>query len=250
MLLGTTGIAAPQAQTPQGAVQAVLARLAPNKQLPADLILTGQVTDPTGGVLPFKITIKGKDNVRYEVGTGSALVTTILSKGAGSRQAGGKLVELLQPYSAMQRPALVPFFDLLAEADTPTLQVTDRGAVSLGSLGARRYTMKLPDPAPRTRLYARPLDEEVDLYIDPSSSLVMRSERWLMAENSMDVRFRASTDFADYRNVQGLAIPFQIVTSVLVPSRKQPFRSTYVVAGAILNSGVPDSIFSLEVPGR
>jgi hypothetical protein len=40
-------------------------------------------------------------------------------------------------------------------------------------------------------MYGRPLDEEVDVYVDPATLLVMRTERWLMAENSMDIRFRA-----------------------------------------------------------
>lgn len=248
-LVLTMSVAVVSAQDPRTAVQAVLARLAPNKQLPADVILTGKLTDPSGAVQPFRITIKGKDKVRYEIGAGSSLETTILSKGAGSRQAGGKL-ELLQPYSAIQRPALVPFLDLLAEADTPTLQVTDRGAASLGPVSTRRYTLKLPDPAPRQRMYGRPLDEEVDFYIDPVSGLVVRSERWLMAENSMDVRFRAITDFADYRSVQGAAIAFRIVTTVNVPSRKQPFQTVYAVENAILNSGVPESTFSPEVTTR
>ena len=247
LLLGTA-LSELIAQDPRAAVQATLARLAPGKRLPDDLILTGQLTD-SYGVFPFRITIKGKDQARYDVGVGAARVIMTISKGSGWRETGGK-IEVLQPYSAMQRPVLVPFLDLLAEADTPALQVTDRGAFTIGPASSRRYTLKLPDSVPaRLRLYGRTLDEETDFYVDPVSAVVLRSERSRMAENSMLVRFRVITEFSDYRNVQGFAIPFRIAETVTAPSRPAA-QAVYVVQSVTLNSGVPDSTFTPTEPKR
>lgn len=81
--------------------------------------------------------------------------------------------------------------------------------------------------------------------MDPVTLLIVRSARSLMAENSMDVRFRSSTDFSDYRVVQGLSIPFRIVETVTLPSRP-PFQSVYVVANVTVNSGVSDSVFTFQ----
>ena len=229
------------AQDARTVVQMVLARLAPNKQLPNDLIITGQVTDASG-VSPFRITIKGKDQIKYELGSGASLITTTQFKGVGWREGANKK-ETLQPYSALQRPMLVPFFDLLAEADTPALQVADKGAVLLGATAARHFTLKLPDPSPETRMFGRALDEETDFYVDAVSGLILRSERWLITENNMNIRFRSITEFSDYRIVQGFIFPFRIVSTVSGPSRTTPFQSVYVFSNLQVNSGVPDSVF-------
>ena len=247
MLLVAFPLCAPilLAQDARTAVQAGLTRMVPDKRPPDDILLTGQRTDPSGTV-PFRMTIKGKDQARYEIGTGATQVTTTFSKGAGSRVAAGK-VEILQSYTARERPALIPFLDLLAEADAPALQVTDQGAFSIGNLAARRYTLKLPDPEPQKRMFGRPLDEESDVYIDLASGLIVRSERWVMAENSMDVRFRRITEFSDYRSVNGLAIPFRVAETVQTPTRA-PFQSVYVVVSASVNTGVDDTVFTGTEP--
>jgi hypothetical protein len=234
-----TGVAA---QVPQSAVQAILARLAPGKTLPNDLIITGQLTDPSGVVQPFRITTKGKDQVLYETGTGPSHVSTTTSKGNGWTVVGNKFT-LLKTYTAMQRLKILPFLDLLAEADAPSLQVTDKGPFLIGTIPTRLYTLRLPDPTPNVRLIGRPFDEQTDFYVDPASSLVVRSVRLFMAENSMDIRTQVITDFSDYRNVQGFAIPFRIVETSNFAARK-PVQALYVIQNVTVNSSVPDSTFA------
>jgi hypothetical protein len=238
LLMTGFGMAQLPAQDARGSVQAALGLLAPNRQLPADLILTGQLAQ-SSGVVPFRITIKGKDQVRYEIGSGASQVVTTHFKGVAWREGGGKR-QMLEPYTAVQRATLLPFLDLLGEADAPSLQVTDRGLFSLGAASARRFTLKLPDPSPKTRMFGRALDEETDFYMDAATGLVLRSERWLLAENSMNVRFRAITEFADYRLVQGFAIPFRIVSSVVAPSRSTPSQAVYTITNVTINSGIAD----------
>jgi len=205
------------AQAPQTAIQAVFARLVPNKQLPADLTLTGQMRDGAGLTQPFQITIKGKDQFRYDFGSGKELVSTTINRGSGWRQAAGK-IEILQQYTIRQRPALVPFLDILAEADAPTLQVADKGVTLIGGGNARRYTLTLPDTAPRgTRLYGRALDEQNDTYVDVSTALVRRTERWLMAENSMDAAISRNDRFFRLSQRSGFCHP--------IPYRRHRQRS-------------------------
>src|SRR5262249_43550659 len=142
-------------------------------------IITGQFTDPSGAVQPFRITTKGKDQARYETGTGPTLVTTTVSKATGWNTFAGKGTPG-QTHSSMQRPTMVPFLDLLAEVDTPGLQITDKGAVTLGTVATHLYTLKLPDPTPNVRIIGRPLDEQTDFYVDPVSFLIVRSVRLRM----------------------------------------------------------------------
>src|SRR5438477_10916379 len=87
-MIGIVAASSALAQDGRVALQTVLARLAPGGILPNDMVLTGQLTDASG-TQPFRITIKGKDRMKYEVGTGSALITMTLSRGAGWREASG-----------------------------------------------------------------------------------------------------------------------------------------------------------------
>jgi hypothetical protein len=231
------------AQAPQAAVQAVLARHVP-AQLPADVILTGQVTDSTGAVQPFRITMKGKDQIRYEIGQGASLVTTTQSRGSGWSESRGK-VQILQTTSAIRRPGIVPFLDLLGEANSNRLQVTDKGNFSVGTVLTRRFTLKLPDATPNTRLSRRPLDEESELYVDATSLLVVRSESSVAAENNPVAKVQSFLEFADYRTVNGLAIPFRVRNTVVFPGQK-PAQWTYTVNEALVNTGVAESIFTQE----
>jgi hypothetical protein len=240
MLLASVGqVSGQDAHVP---IQAILARLAPGRKIPGDLIITGQFTDPSGVNQPFRITTKGSDQALYETGTGPSVKTTTTSKGYGWNVIGGKFTPL-QPFTAMQRPIFVPFLDLLAEADNPNLQATDRGTFLVGNLATHLYTLRLPDPAPSTHVVGRPLDEETDFYVDPATSLIVRSTRFRMAENSMNVRVQLVTDFADYRNVQGFLIPFRIVETSSFGTRR-PGQSIYVIQNVTVNSGVPDSTFA------
>jgi hypothetical protein len=234
------------AQVARTAVQAVLARMAPNKQLPDDLVLIGQVTDGSGTVQPFRITILGKDQIRYEFGTGATLTTTTQAKGAGWVEKAGK-VTLLSPHSAMRRPVVVPFLDLLAEADNPSLQIIDKGNFTIGSLLTRQYNLKLPDPTPTVRMFRRALDEETDMYVDTQTLLIVRAESWLAADNNMDARGRSVFDFADYRIVNGFAIPFQIRSAIVLNGVKAS-PSVYVISQVTVNSGVSGSLFVAPRP--
>jgi len=244
----TQGVLDASAQDARTSIQNALGRLVPNRQLPVDLTLTGQLTDAAGVVQPFRFTMKGKDRVRFESGTGAALVTTTQSRGAGWTESGGK-VRLLPSYSAIRRPGVVPFFDLLSEADTPNLQITDKGTFSIGGVVTRRFSLKLPDPTPDIRMFRRALDEEIDIYIDVTTQLVVRSESWMRADNNPDARLQTVWEFGDYRTISGLAIPFVIRYTLLTPGQKPPQR-LYTVTEVSINSGVSDSTFIAEERAR
>ncbi len=230
-------------QNSRVALRAVLERHAPGALFPQDLTITGQMTDWSGRVQPMRIVIKGKDQVRYEFGAGASATITVYGKGGGWHQRDGKR-QFLQAH-VIQRPAIVPFLDLLSEVDTPDLQITDRGAATLGNTALQRFTLKLPDRTPNVRAFRRPLDEEADVYLDTRSGLVVRTERMLTANNDMNLRARSIIDFSDYRLVQGFAIPFRIV-STITGLGSPAAQSVYVIQNVTLNTGVSDAAFAQE----
>jgi hypothetical protein len=231
------------AQTSRTLLRGFLERHVPGNIFPNDLTLTGEVTDWSGRVQPVRILIKGKDQIRYEFGTGASAIITVYGKGGGWAQRNGKR-QFLEPHSA-QRPAVVPFLDLLSDIDANDLQITERGAATLGGVTLQRFTLKLPDRTPNVRAFRRPLDEEVDVYLNPQTGLVARAERTLTANNDMNLHARSSSDFSDYRMVQGFAIPFRIVTSISVRGTT-PAQSVYVIQSVRVNTGIADATFAQE----
>src|SRR2546425_13351073 len=81
LLAATPAICQAQASSAVIAVQQTLLAHVDTSGLPGDLTAQGQLSDPSG-TRPLRIFIKGKDRIRYEVGSGGGTTTTIYSGGA------------------------------------------------------------------------------------------------------------------------------------------------------------------------
>ena len=102
--------------------------------------------------------------------------------------------------------------------------------------------MRLSDPTPQQRFLNRPLHEDVDLFIDQSTNLIVRSQRMQAADNSLDFRVPWVLDFSDYRQVGSLVIPFRILNTL--GTRYSGIRqSVLVIHSVLVNQGIADSVF-------
>ena len=142
----------------------------------------------------------------------------------------------------MRRPEIIPFLDLLSEIDNPLIDVSSVQPVAVGAQTLQRLVLTLRDRQKDRRELRRSLDEQTAFYLDPTTFLIVRSERIVTAANNMDSRFLSTTDFSDYRTVQGFAIPYRIVQSLgSAPTPLQ--QSTITVASVAFNQGIPDTNF-------
>jgi len=81
LLLGASSLPC-LAQTPMTLLQQAQAAHV-RGTMPADITITGTTTDERGVASPLTIAIKGKDKIRYEVGTGATKVITIFNSNQG-----------------------------------------------------------------------------------------------------------------------------------------------------------------------
>lgn len=233
------------AQEPSALLRSSLETNLGGTKFPSDLVLEGQLTDSTGTVKPIRVFIKNRDMMRYEVGTGDDARVTLFDRGqAWSIDAAGASRKL-KARTAARRPALIPALDLMAELQNPGLELADHGLMTLGTMQARRLTLGLKDDQPEGRPFGRHLDDEMTVYIETSTHLVVRTERTRYADNNIDLGVPSVLEFSDYREVEGLRIPFRIVNTI--GSESTGVRQSWVtITSVTVGRGIADSMFRPE----
>lgn len=230
-------------QSGLGLLQQSLRTQLGNGRLPSDVVVNGQITDSKGSTKPFRMIAKGSDKVRYENGGR----ITVFAGGGGWMQTAGK-VEVLPAHAAARRVEMIPFLDLAGEADNTLLEVSAVQAAVLGGQTVQRLTLVMRDREKDRREFRHALDEQANVYLDPATLLIVRSERMVTAANNMDTRFPSTLDFSDYRNIQGFAVPFRIVQTLGTGSAILQ-RSTITVTSVAFNQGIADSSFMPATTG-
>lgn len=205
-----------------------------------ELLLLGTYTDASGNTNPLRVYIKGRDNLRFEIGTGSSQRVTMYSKGRGWTKT-NKGVEALQEHSSARTATILPILDLSAHLENPRAAVTDRGQAVVKTRTAYHVTVQLPDQAAQ-RLLGRRLDDTVELYIDTNTLLVLRSERVRRSEENMDLLIPSVLEFSDYRVVGGMLIPFHVVNTL--GNSSLGFRQSSVVLFSAEQTPLADSLFT------
>lgn len=209
-------------------------------QPPVDVLLEGTLTHEKGSQ-PIRILIKDRDKMRYEIGAEPDLVVTIFNSNRGWTIQGKRVRELPQ-HSSVRRPTLIPALDLISEVNNPALQTTNQGLKARGQQTAYHVSLVLPDTAEQ-RFLGRKLDETLEVFIDPATSLVVRTERLRRTQENMDLQIPSALDFGDYRLVdKTLYVPFHIVNTS-GNSVVGMHQSTLIIARASINTGMSDSLF-------
>ncbi len=204
--------------------------------LPKDVTLTGTVRDHTGKTQSVEILIKGKDKMRFTAGAGKEQRITIYNRNEGWIVV-DKKIQALQEHSSVRRPTIIPALDLLVEMDSPKLIANDQGFKSIGPQSVRHVMLSLPDPASK-RSFGRKLDENLDVYFDPATMLVVRTQRLRRAEENMDYQVPSIMEFSDYRMVENVAVPFRIVNTI------GNSQSTLTLISVVFNRNLQNSVFT------
>lgn len=227
-------------QSVSSALRAVLQNNLGRGGFPNDIAMTGDLTQAGGQAQPIQILIKGKDRMRFEIGSGRDMQVTIFSRESASRTS-SNAVDRMGPQTGLRRPTIIPALDLLSEMDNPRIEIQSGGSVALGGIAAYQYRLRLLDSWGSRRPFRRPLDEEVDVFVDAASGLILRTDRLRTAENDLDLKVPSVLQFSDYRRVGALAIPFRIVNTI---GSGASARTTFLtIRTAQINSGASDAAF-------
>ena len=244
VFLAVAPVGAGWAQTPapETVLRQSLAAHAGAQGLPADLTIQGQVTD-TSGTRALRMRVKGKDKLRYELGVTSRLTVSIFNAGAGWTGPETNLKPVFEHAAVLRRAVEVPFLDVTADVGDSRFRARDLGQKRIGTATVHHFALRLIDPIPvERRFLRRPLHQDMEIFIDASTNLIVRTQRMQAADNSMDFRVPVILDFSDYRQVGALAIPFRIVTTI--GNQYSGIRqSTLVIQSVLVNQGIADSVF-------
>lgn len=208
---------------------------------PQDVTILADQTDDRGATQPVRIQVKGKDRIRYEIGAGRSLRTTIFAAGAGWSIVNAKSQQL-ETHSALRRPTFLPFLDLIADVDRPRMEIAYQGFAPLGGVSAHKFTLTIRDSNPRQRMFGMALDESVQFFMDTTTLLILRSVRMRAAENDMNFRQPSVLEFSDYRKVGRFSVPFRIVNTIGTAALGL-HQTTLVVRSVLFDQGLQDSLF-------
>lgn len=204
-----------------------------------DITLIGEVSR-NGEVQPMRMMIRGNAQIRSEAGSGNNLQTLIFDNGNGW-VGNGSSFRPVESHAA-QRPSIVPFLDLMSEVQNPRIAASDGNTYITGGDAEVRVRLELPDATPEKRFKNRPLNEAVDIDIDPSTFLVRRLTRLIRSTTNQDFQVPVVTEYSDYRDVQGVKIPFRVITKTGT-AELGVHVSTIVWHTVYINSDLSESIF-------
>ncbi len=227
------------AQNPRAIAQAVLRAHGRTNMI--DISAVGSVTW-NGVTRPLNISGKRTGLGRLENGSGPDRNVFVFGP-ARSWAGNGIDMRPLQAHTAQRRLTLFPFLDLIADLDGPDMEAAYAGVVTINGRAAHKISIRTVDREAPKRFLRRPLEEAADFFIDTESLLIVRSERLRATEENMDFKIPSVLDFSDYRNINGVMVPFRIVNTM--GSATIGFYQTVTVFNSVtINSGLPDSLFS------
>src|ERR1051326_9256871 len=202
----TRGLSSAQTMSPVDMIRQTLnTHIGPNG-LPSDFVIQGQVTDRSG-TQSLRMTVKGKNQIRYELTQGKRTNVTIYNAGTACAGPSTSLKPLME-HAAVHRPFEIPFLDVIINVGNPYWNVRYIGSEALGSQTVLHFAVHYRDSVPpQQRFLNRPLNEDAEFFVDAQTSLIVRSQRMQVANDSMDFHVPSILDFSDYRQVSGLMIP-------------------------------------------
>jgi hypothetical protein len=200
----------------QASARSILARMTAatgwtKAAVPPDAVITGTITryfsdsSPSAG---FTIKIRGAEQYRYaEDGSPAVLVT---NGPAGALIDGDGKATRIPAHSALSSRGLVlPMASVLSDWDAADVDVTLVGPSSIngeacvGIQVARRHSDG--DPMAHVRRLIAP----IVVWISTTRGVALRADYRRSAIDNHNVTIPETVLFSDYRNVNGIAVPFQ-----------------------------------------
>ena len=210
---------APPSSTPKKSVSGMaliarsLAAMRGSSVLPMDSQATGTITfgDQSMHIL-YKT--HGAGQLRAEVDKTAGKSVLILNAGRGQvQQPDGSVRNLLHNNTYGQRIEHIPALSLLAELDNSEVEVADPVAGDVNGNGADAVTLSMaPASASAKETAGYKKVSGTKFFLDRVSGYVTAIEYLNFAENDPGSTSLMRTVYSDYRNVNGIAVPFQQAT--------------------------------------
>jgi hypothetical protein len=205
-----------------------------------DALLQGTYTDAAGNTGTITTKCKGSALLRNELSLNGISYIAISNNGRGQATQDGKTQKLPLWTTQYLRPEEVPAFWRLADFTLPTTNVIYLGLEQVN--GSSAYHIKLTSlPTDGTPPDIEAIISEFHVFIDSQTGLVLKTWSYDFSPVIIENRTLVETYFGDYRQINGVVIPFHTVRFVA----GQKFNEI-VLSFAQVNSGVSDAEFQLQ----
>jgi hypothetical protein len=205
-----------------------------------DALLQGTYTDAAGNTGTITIKCKGSALLRNELLLNGVSYTAISNNGRGQATQDGKTKKLPVWTTQYLRPEGVPAFWRPADFALPTTNVSYIGLEQVN--GSSAHHIKLTSlPTDGTPPDIEAIISEFHVFIDSQTGLVLKTWSYDFSPVIIENRTLVETYFGDYRQINGVAIPFHTVRFVA----GQKF-SEIVLSSAQVNAGLSDAEFQLQ----
>ena len=190
---------------------------------------------------PVVLKTKGTRMVRVELQRDSGITVRILNQGRGVIQRpDGTVQRLVMNNTLAERVSHIPALSLLAETQDATVPVEYAGTAQVNAAPADVVALSvIPASDPQQ---ARVFHDQTRtlFFLDQGSGLVTKVQYTQVAENDTDAKQAVEVLFSDYRNVNGVWVPFRQATYT-----DGKLESELVLDTVTFNVGLADEEFSL-----
>jgi hypothetical protein len=203
-----------------------------------DSVATGSISFADGQKGTLRIETKGLNRQRFELTIGTTEITTIYNSGTGYSAQGSSPRRRLPVWvSQYRRPEHIPALSRIADYQQPTSALRYAGLETLSGISVHHIKLTSA-PTDSTPAEIENLISEFHAFIDSHSYLVVKTITFDFSPEVMENRSKVETYFSDYRNVNGLLVPYRVTRYV-----EGQLYSDFVLTNVALNVGVSDADF-------
>lgn len=214
----STSLVAPKDPQATALAQRALAALGATNLSPGETVLASGTLTVSGTypiVFPILMKSRGTDQLRSELTTSKGVRVTIIRGGYGKIvQPDGTFRWLSTENTVSQRVAYIPALSLLAEHQTTTTSAQYIGTTSLEGGSADVIALAVYEQTGPITASEQSTNTRKLFYIDHDTGLVLRVQEMHYSENGSGDSQSEETRYSDYRQIQGVMIPFHQQTYV------------------------------------
>jgi len=201
-----------------------------------DAYATGTITHVLPNVPPGTITTWTKGSAeRYDLSSGGDQQTYVANGGRSWSFRQGQRGKLPYALSAYHRPEHTPALTCTLDLANPQMSISYIGQELVRGRQLNHIKIFVP---PAGGDYTDAMLSQLDIYLDPTSSLILKTERFVFDPKAFQNYSVWATYYSDYRSVNGVQMPFHIENYI----DGQKLRDI-VFTNVQVNVGVPDSQF-------
>lgn len=178
-----------------------------------DSIAQGTITFNDGTSASISIKSRGTDKLHHDISFPTTQLSYVINGGSGYRVQDGVKEVLPLHVTAYQRVEYIPALSRIVECTNFNTNVVYVGLETLAS--GQAHHIKLTNVASNPKFAtAEALNSEFHAFVDPNTSLVVKTTSFIFSPTAIENRFPVDSYYSDYRNINGVLVPFHMTRFV------------------------------------